>query len=142
MSGEGLCDLLQHATKLLDNFAYLRLAHNERGRDSYRISTYPRHHTFLVEEPLHDFEAAHACPIGVRRELDRTDETDCADIEDVWRVLQHVERICPHILKPVCALKQALVAIKIQRCNRRGTSERMRRIGVAVKKFDRVDWGT
>jgi len=49
-----------------------------------------------------------------------------------------VERICPHILKPVCALKQALVAIKIQRCNRRGTSERMRRMGVAVKKFDRV----
>ena len=55
---------------------------------------------------------------------------------DVGQPLQPHDGVIPLGLERLGALEQALVAIDVERRQRRGASERMARVGIAVEKLD------
>ena len=85
-----------------------------------------------------------AAPAGRGRiglDVDGGGQADIADIGDERRVLERVHRLFQHRLQRARAREQVLVAIEIERRQRRRAGQRMARIGVAVEELDARDPG-
>ena len=75
---------------------------------------------------------------GDGRQVDRAGEADAADVDDIGQALEPHDGVIPLGFERLGALEQALVAIDVERRQRRRASERMARIGVAVEELDRA----
>ena len=94
--------------------------------------------SLVVEAALHRVIAALADGVGPRGEIDAGGQPDAADVEHVRQALERHRRVGPDRLELAGALEQVLVAIEIERRERRGAGERMRGIGIAVEQLDHV----
>src|ERR1700722_15951839 len=121
---------------LVDDLADLVLAHDERRGQFDRVAGRPYHDPRIEERVVERTTDTLARAALNGRKIDRAGETDAADVEDVGQPLEPHDRVIPLGLERLGALEQALVAIEVDRRQRRGASERMARRGIAVEELD------
>ena len=119
-----------------EHLADLRLAHDQRRRQRERVAGDADHQALVVEGAVHRLGGARAQCTGTRREIDAGREPHGADIEHAGQTLQRHRGIGEQRLELARALEQPFVAVEIERRQSRRASERMRRVGIAVKQFD------
>src|SRR4051794_36802651 len=130
-----LVERLDNLPHRFEDAVDLRLLDDERRRESEGVGGVADQHAGL--EALHECVVAPAarCP-GLGRQFDRAHQTEIADVDDVGRTLDRVDRIFPVLLQRARALEQSLVLVRVERADARRAGEWMARIGIAVEKLD------
>src|SRR5271166_6521941 len=107
----------------LHDLADLFLADDEGRGQFNRVAGRADHDARVEERMLERPIAAEARAARNRREIDRAGQADAADVDDVGQAFEAHDRVIPLRLERLRALEQALVAIEVERCKRRGASE-------------------
>src|SRR5580692_6237422 len=110
---------------LLHDLADLVLAHDERGGQLDRVARRPDHDPRIKERVVERATDTLARTALNRREIDRAGQADTADVDDVGQPLEPHDGVIPLGLERLGALEQALIAIDIERRQRRGAGERV-----------------
>ncbi len=114
------------------------LAHDKRRGEFDRVAGRADHDPRIKKRVVERATDTLARAALNGREIDRAGETDAADVEDIGQALEPHDGVIPLGLERFGALEQALVAIGVERRQRRGASERVARIGIAVEELDRA----
>src|SRR5438552_10662394 len=70
---------------------------------------------------------------GDRRQLDRADQADIANVDDMRLALQRMQRVFPIRRQLLAAGEQAFFLVGVERAEGRGAGDRVTRISVAVE---------
>src|SRR5215471_920666 len=129
---------LDDPRELVEDFIYLDFAHNQRRTEGQCVADGAEHEIMFKEACFKRFHAALADRIGPAREVNADGQPHRPDIEDIRQTFETQGRLGPHAFEFARALEQTLFPVKVQRRKAGGTSQRMRRICVAMEQLDNV----
>src|SRR5665213_141445 len=129
---------IQNAPDSIDHFGDIGFGNDKGRRQRDGVAADADHEILFGEGKLDRVIAAPARGFRIGFEFDSRRQTDIADVGNEGRALQRMHGLFQHRLQLRGALEQSFVAIDVERCQRRGTRERMARVCVAVEQFDLV----
>src|SRR3984885_574351 len=123
------CRSFDRSPDLVHDLADLTLAHDERRGQFDRVAGRPDHDPRIEERVVERATDTLARAPLNGREIDCAGQAHAADVDDIGQPLEPHDGVIPLGLERLGALEQALVAIEVERRQRRGAGERMPRIG-------------